>query len=420
LRCPNIEEVPAPPAGRRGWPWTEASKRSEGNPPDGFAWPRISIVTPSYNQRDFIEETIRSVLLQGYPDVEYIIIDGGSTDGTADVIRKYQPWLSYFVSEKDKGQGHAIVKGLEKASGEVLAWLNSDDTYCPETLLLVGEILSQKPSVDLLYGDCEMVNEKGGLIDFIKARQGSLSDLFAKDFIPQPSAFFRRSAWHRAGGLDTSLEFILDYELWIRMMLKGMRFQYVAYPLSRFRWHDVSKSSQEVAAFGFEYLGILERLFRSNEDLTIRRAILGGYYQAFSIVASGYERAVAKGQDREKELVGCLKQWLVHLKRHEKHYSAIPAVWAESLYRIGQSYSLQGYMKRGQEFFRMAIKIDRRCYRAYVSWIVAVLGARPYSWYVKAWRMCYSSSRKVKLRLKANISRAAMRKLVESEMSPEA
>jgi glycosyltransferase involved in cell wall biosynthesis len=420
LRCPNIEELPAAPGGRRGWPWTEANRRSARNPPAGSNWPRISIVTPSYNQRDFIEETIRSVLLQGYPDLEYIIIDGGSTDGSTDVIRKYERWLSFFVSEKDRGQGHAIVKGLEKATGEVLAWLNSDDTYCPETLEVVGEILSQRPDLDLLYGDCEMVDAKGGIIDLIEARHGRLPELLAKDFIPQPSVFFRASAWGRVGGLDTSLSFILDYDLWIRMMLKGVKFHYLPHPLSRFRWHDVSKSSQDVAEFGFEYLVILERLFRSTEDMELRKAFLRGYHQAFSIIASGYERAIVNGRGQESELMQFLKQWIEHLKKHQEAYGATPEVWAESLYRIGQSYSLQGYTKRGRKFFRMAIKKDRKAYRAFLGWIVAALGARPYSWYIKIWRTCYSSLRRVKLRLRSKIHRGALPKLVESEISSRA
>ena len=127
MHCPRLADLPPPASGRTGWPWTVETPPSPPTRPDGGPWPRISIVTPSYNQGQFIEETIRSILLQGYPDLEYIIIDGGSTDQSVDIIKKYEPWLTYWVSEKDRGQVHAINKGLAKSSGEIFQWINSDD-----------------------------------------------------------------------------------------------------------------------------------------------------------------------------------------------------------------------------------------------------------------------------------------------------
>src|SRR5215212_7304742 len=126
MHCPTLADLPAPPAGRAGWPWTEESPRLPDLRPDGEAWPSISIVTPSYNQGGFIEETIRSILLQGYPNLEYFIIDGGSTDASVDIIRKYEPWLSGWISEKDEGQTDAITKGLQRCTGQVFQWINSD------------------------------------------------------------------------------------------------------------------------------------------------------------------------------------------------------------------------------------------------------------------------------------------------------
>src|SRR5262245_50300660 len=114
MKCPAVAELPPPPSGKTGWPWTDETPPLPSTQPDGSPWPRISIVTPSYNQSEFIEETIRSVLLQGYPDLEYIIIDGGSTDQSLDIIRKYARWLAYWISEKDRGQSHAINKGFER------------------------------------------------------------------------------------------------------------------------------------------------------------------------------------------------------------------------------------------------------------------------------------------------------------------
>src|SRR5262245_29806610 len=126
MRCPNLSDLPSPPPNRQGWPWTqEGAPRLDGTP--GECWPRISIVTPSYNQGRFLEETIRSVLLQGYPDLEYIVIDGGSADDSVEIIRKYERWLSFWVSERDRGQVDAINKGLRRCSGVLRNWLNSDD-----------------------------------------------------------------------------------------------------------------------------------------------------------------------------------------------------------------------------------------------------------------------------------------------------
>ena len=147
MRCPTLAELPAPPVGKTGWPWTEETEHLPEKMEDGTTWPRITIVTASYNRADFIEETIRSILLQGYPDFEYIIIDGASADGTVDVIKKYESWLTYWESEPDRGQSHALNKGLARATGDIITYFSSDDYYLPSTFADVGRhwpLLSQK------------------------------------------------------------------------------------------------------------------------------------------------------------------------------------------------------------------------------------------------------------------------------------
>lgn len=137
MRCPTLAQLPSPSSIKIGWPWTEESPQLPDNMPNGTEWPKISIVTPSLNQGQYIEETIRSVLLQGYPNLEYIVIDGDSSDESVEIIQKYDKWLTYWISELDKGQSHAINKGIYKCTGAIFTWLNSDDYYNPNAFLSI-------------------------------------------------------------------------------------------------------------------------------------------------------------------------------------------------------------------------------------------------------------------------------------------
>ena len=160
MKCPKLTELPAPPPDKSGWPWTEETHRAS---PGVAVSNRISVVTPSYNQGEFLEETIRSVLLQGYSDLEYIVIDGGSSDQSVDIIRKYEKWLAYWVSEKDSGQTNAINKGFSRSTGEFRAYLNSDDVYLPDALSQAALSSTQQPETALLYADCELIDENSEL-----------------------------------------------------------------------------------------------------------------------------------------------------------------------------------------------------------------------------------------------------------------
>src|SRR5205814_7869126 len=154
MRCPTLTELPPPPSDKTGWPWTVETPTAPPVRPDESSWPRISIVTPSYNHGEFIEETIRSILLQGYPDLEYIIIDGGSTDQSSEIIQKYAFWLTFWVSEKDRGQAHAINKGLSRSTGTIFQWINSDDVVLIGAFAAVGGCFNgQAVAANLLIGD---------------------------------------------------------------------------------------------------------------------------------------------------------------------------------------------------------------------------------------------------------------------------
>lgn len=217
MQCPTLAELPPPPAGKTGWPWTEETPRLRASPPTGSAWPRVSIVTPSYNQGPFLEETIRSVLLQGYPDLEYVIIDGGSTDQSVQIIRRYEPWLAYWVSERDKGQSDAINRGLARASGEVLGWLNSDDVYARGALQVIGQSLAQAPECALLYGNGWYIDAASQPLERCRWVRSFDPDLLLTfNFILQPAAFWRRSLWEQTGGLDIANHWAMDWEWLIR------------------------------------------------------------------------------------------------------------------------------------------------------------------------------------------------------------
>jgi glycosyltransferase involved in cell wall biosynthesis len=204
--------------------------------------PRITVVTPSFNQGQFLEETILSVLGQQYPDLEYIIMDGGSTDGSIEIIRKYQRHLAYWVSETDGGQAAAINKGFARASGDILAWLNSDDMYLPGALPhIAARLHPEKP--ELLFGNCLHFVQDGWLAFGSKVRQShEQADLTLTDYIIQPSTFWTRKAWQTTGALDESLHFGFDWEWFLRARNAGVTFLPDDKYLSIYRIHKDHKT----------------------------------------------------------------------------------------------------------------------------------------------------------------------------------
>ena len=258
MRCPSLFELPQTDNGKTGWPWTEETSSEEKYPSGDLVWPLVSIVTPSFNQAQYLEETIRSVLLQGYPNLEYMIIDGGSSDGSVDIIKKYEPWLTYWVSEPDQGQSHAINKGFGKATGEILAWLNSDDTYEPGTIHQAVKTLKGQQGVVLTYGDCNYINANSEKVNQWKTRSCSQEDLILLgSLVPQPTAFFYRWAVEKVGGINQNLHYIMDYELWVRLGYAGAYF-YAPSIRANFRLHSNSKTISRSTGFSLELISILD------------------------------------------------------------------------------------------------------------------------------------------------------------------
>ncbi len=204
--------------------------------------PLVSIITPSFNQARYIEATIQSVLGQDYPRIEYIIVDGGSTDGTVEIVKKYEGRIGWWVSEQDKGQTDAINKGFARAQGQILAWLNSDDTYEPGAVSAAVKYLMDHPEIGMVYGDCNFINEDGRVIGRFGAAQTDYR-LLRQGYahIPQQTMFFRAGLWRQVGPLDPSFYFAMDYDLWTRLAART-RLKYTPQTWANFRLHTTGKT----------------------------------------------------------------------------------------------------------------------------------------------------------------------------------
>lgn len=207
--------------------------------------PLVSIVTPSYNQAAFLEQTICSVLDQDYQPLEYIVVDGGSTDGSVEIIHKYAHRLAWWVSEPDRGQTDAINKGFARSKGEILAWLNSDDTYLQSTVSEVVGYLQAHPELAAVYGDANLIDQQGQVIGRFPARQTSYQKLMrGYVHIPQQATFFRGDLWREVGPLDPSFFFAMDYDLWVRLSKKAP-LKYHPRLWANFRLHGDAKSIEQ-------------------------------------------------------------------------------------------------------------------------------------------------------------------------------
>lgn len=229
--------------------------------------PTITVVTPSYNQGEFLERTILSVLSQGYPNLEYVVIDGGSSDNSVEVIKKYEAHLAYWVSEPDRGQAHAINKGFAKSMGEILAWLNSDDTYEPDVLRMVGSYFNDHPDVDVVYGDANLTDMQDQVILPINGIPFNANAFIYSGFnIHQVSTFWRRELFFQAGTLDEALYFCMDGELFSRFIKRGALFHYLPISVGNLRLHSASKTVSNTELSSKETIAFQERLFGIRED----------------------------------------------------------------------------------------------------------------------------------------------------------
>jgi len=221
--------------------------------------PLVSIVTPSFNQARFLEETIQSVLSQTYPRVEYAVVDGKSTDGSPEIIRKYGKKLAWFVSEKDRGQAEAINKGFSRAKGQFIAWLNSDDLYLPGTLETVVAVFSDHPKAAIVHGDVLAGDAAGQILNRITYQNLGLPELMRFRIIGQPAVFMRKSILDQAGYLDLSYHLLLDHQLWLRLGQLG-EIVYIDEPWAMARFHENAKNIAMAAQFGSEAKRIVDSM----------------------------------------------------------------------------------------------------------------------------------------------------------------
>jgi glycosyltransferase involved in cell wall biosynthesis len=224
-------------------------------------FPLVSIITPSYNQGGFLEQTIRSVLQQTYSRIEYLLIDGGSSDESKQILQKYARHFSYWVSEPDRGQAHAINKGLARAKGEIVGWINADDLLLPETVATAVSAFLENPGIDVVYGGLQRIDAHGKLVPtpvLPKDRiEFSKEQVIGECIVNQPGSFWQSKWVNQVGFLDENLRYGLDYEYWIRIALAGGEFKRLPQAVAQFRLSEGSKTVGETEKMGLEQLKIL-------------------------------------------------------------------------------------------------------------------------------------------------------------------
>ncbi len=264
----TLKDLPPPPPEKTGWPWTEETHPLPQQMPDGSEWPRISVVTPSYNQGQFIEETIRSVLLQGYPNLEYIIIDGGSTDNSVEIIKKYEQYLAYWVSERDRGQSHGINKGFQRATGQFIGWQNSDDYYHPNIFLHVAKISVVQPNIDVVYGKIYYADDETKTIRPYPVSEVTIESMIPYSSVCNQSVFFRDRVFNENNFIDESIQHCMDQEFILRLLVKGYRFKMEHEIVGYYRLHKNAKSSKQMNIWAEEAMKLYKLIYQ-NIDLSL-------------------------------------------------------------------------------------------------------------------------------------------------------
>ncbi len=320
MRGPTLTELSLAPLDRTGWPWTEESPRLPNMMPSGSPWPRASIVTPSYNQGQFIEEAILSVKNQNYHSIEHIVIDGGSTDETLDVIRRYEGTYNlHWVSEPDEGQADALNKGFKLARGEILGWLNADDTYQPGAVRSAVACLQSHPAVDLVYGGFNFINEGGEILYTHIPPEFSLEKLLYGDIIPQAAMFFRRRTIEEIGGVDPHLHYVMDWEFVLRIA-RNYRVRRIPAVWGNFRITRGTKSVEEPQHCWPEVIPVLQSVIEA-EPVRLGPWADDALFVAHLLAALEFARVGQKEKARDY-----IRRAFAAEARHRRHLASVVPV----------------------------------------------------------------------------------------------
>lgn len=312
-------------------------------------YPLVSIVTPSFNQAAYLEQTLCSVLDQGYPNLQYIVVDGGSTDGSVEIIKKYAHHLTWWVSEKDSGQAEAINKGFARCKGEIVAWLNSDDLYLNQSIQSVVEVFAVHPDAAMVFGDVLAIDQSGKSINLMRFDDWGLEDLMQFKIISQPGVYIRRSALEKAGFLDQSYHYMLDTHLWLKVAQHGAMI-YSRQTWAAARYHETAKNISQPVGFGKEAYRIvdwmkkqpsLKEKYQANENKILAGAHL---FNAHYLLDGNQDKEALK----------------VYWKSFKCHAGTALKEWHRVLYIfgsfIGLKFTKKIYLKLRKIFKRKALQ----------------------------------------------------------------
>lgn len=312
-------------------------------------FPRVSIVTPSFNQAAFIEQTLCSVLEQDYPNLEYLVVDGGSKDRSVEIIQKYADRLAWWVSEPDRGQAEAINKGFTRASGEIVGWVNSDDLYLPGCVASAVAALQANPDLVMVFGDMAALDGDGRVINILRSAAWGLDELMCFEILNQPAVFMRRNALEQAGFLETRFHYMLDHHLWLRVAQLGA-VTHVPEVWAAARYHAGAKNIAQTAGFSRDAFAIVEWM-KEQPNLAarfprLRRRIDAGLYclDAFYLLNGG---------DARQALLSYLRAFVSYPPRILRDLRRIVFAGASLLVNVDRFR--QRYLKRRQERLRGTI-----------------------------------------------------------------
>lgn len=327
-----IEDLPPPPVGKTGFPWTQTADFGKAFETD---LPKISIITPSFNQGAYIEATIRSILLQNYPNLEYIVIDGGSSDETVTILQKYDKWIDYWVSEPDKGQSDALNKGLAKATGTIFNWLNSDDYYLPNALRTVGQAFKQNDLLNVFCGR-EVVLPPNAIQPLTQPSpptvvRPTLEETIAIGTINQPPTFFRLALFRQLGMVPTELYYCMDAALWLNYLTQfGLEnITHSDAILNVFRLHNHSKSMNSNKIYYSDRFNLLNALVQSS---SLKKDFPQGFLKKQNVFKLYFEKNFNLERTNEKRLLTYIAQQLLTYYSQWMSWRAFFALYVYTLH----------------------------------------------------------------------------------------